>query len=165
MRKICAVLLLSVFLLCGGCALSKKPKVSVLPKCTGTVFIGESAFGIDVDFCAKPETITIHSADHAFDTVYTFEGKSITLQYDEIVTHLDLSALPDTNTASLVYKLMHLLINEKIQWEKNGSLYHFYGTLNGTAFSGECDKEGKIRSFEIPLYKLYFKAKNFTERD
>ena len=165
MRKICAVILLSVFLLCGGCALSKKPKVSVLPKCNGTVFIGENAFGLDVDFTAKPENITIKAKNNAFDTLYSLEGKKITLQYDDIITTLEIGALPDTNTACLIYKLMHAIEKEKVRWEKNGSLYHFYGSLNGTAFSGECDKEGKIRSFEIPLYKLYFKAKTFTATD
>ena len=119
----------------------------------------ETAFGVEIDFTATPEQLIIKAGENAFDTYYTFEKNTVTLRYDEIETTLDLSSLPDTNTAGLVYKLMHTLTDDKVHWEKNGNLYHFSGTLNGTAFSGECDKKGKIVSFEIPFYQLYFKTK------
>ena len=153
-------MLLSVFLFGGGCARSQKPKVSVLPKCRGTMIMHETAFGVEMDFTVKPELLIIKAGENAFDTRYTFHKDTVTLRYDDIETTLDLSALPDTNTAGLVYKLMHLLISEKVRWEKNGSLYRFSGKLNGTVFNGECDKKGHIVSFEIPLYQLYFKNKN-----
>ncbi|MBR2590185.1 MAG: hypothetical protein IKE65_04605 [Clostridia bacterium] len=158
MRKIIAVFLLSVFLFCGGCALSKKPKAFVMSAFQGTVSIGENSFTVQIDFENEPQKVIMKAKDNAFDTVYTFHEKEVTLQYDEITTALAIKDLPDTNTAAVIYHIMSDLKNNKVRCKKEGEAYLFYATLNGTSYSGECDENGNILSFEVPAYNFYFSA-------
>lgn len=157
-RKFTALFLLSVFVFCGGCTLAKKPKAFVLSACDGTVSIGENSFGVHMDFAHEPQKIIIKANDNAFDTVYTFRDKEVILSYDEIVTALKIDELPDTNTAAVIYHIMTDLKNNKVHCKKEGEQYTFFSTLNGTSYSGVCDENGNVLTFEVQAYDFYFKT-------
>lgn len=157
MRKIIAAMLCLVFLLPCGCA-AGEPDVSVLFKCRGNLTVDEAVFEVDVDFTDTPQTLIIKSRENAFDTVYTFQGDVVELQYDDIVTQLDFNHLPDTNLAVLFKQAADTLANTKPKWQKTGEKYAFSASFHATQFHGECRKDGKLLSLEIPQYGFYFKA-------
>ena len=160
MKRIFIGIILSAFLFCGGCALAKTPKVFVMPKGAGTVIVDENSFAVALDFTRTPQTITVKAKESAFDTFYTFKGKEVLLRHDSISATLEVAALPDTNTAGLIYKILMDMQKNKPHRKKENDTYLFYSTVNGVSYSGECDKQGNILSFEVPDYKFYFKAAN-----
>lgn len=162
MKRISALFLISAILFLGGCSLGKAPKFSVLPKCIGTVIFDENDFESEVDFTSGSKKVIIKNKENAFNTVYTFSGDKVKLKYDEIETTLEVSSLPDTNCAALIYKIVSELESGNVSWEKAGNIYHFSSKINEVSFSGECDENGKIISFEVPEYKFYFKSKKLV---
>ena len=158
MKRILVLILLSALLLCSGCTAANKPKGSLLPHCLGRVIIEENSFDAEMNFEGSKKIIILKAQTNAFDTVYTFQKDKVILQYDDIVTTLEQDALPDTNTAAILYKMMSALLADKVHWEKSGAQYHFSSKINNVHFSGECDNAGNILSLEAPDYQLYFKA-------
>ncbi|MBR0415112.1 MAG: hypothetical protein IJI67_08585 [Clostridia bacterium] len=158
LKKLMALCLLSVLLAAGGCSAAKQPKAFVLPQCMAGIVFGENQFDAVLDFAPKEKSIVLKAKENAFDTRYTFTKSGVTLQYDSIKTSLDLDALPDTNTAALIYRAITALESGKVSWEKQESSFIFYGKIGGVAFSGSCDSGGNLLSLEVPQYRFYLKT-------
>ena len=158
MKKIIVVCLLSVLFAAGGCSAAKKPKAFVLPQCMASIVFGENGFDAVLDFEKNEKTIVLKADENAFDTRYTFTKSAVTLQYDSIQTQLDFDALPDTNTAALIYRVIASLESGKVRWEKQENGFNYYGKIGGAAFSGSCDKGGNLLSLEVPQYRFYLKT-------
>ena len=158
LKKIISLLLLSVLLLAGGCARANAPKAFLLPKCPGSVVFDEKRFDVQLDFSGEEKAVILKTEKNAFDTCYYFRGETVKLQYDTISTELDLGALPDTNIAALLYKMIRAAQQGKVKWEKAESGYLFHAALGGVDFSGTCKADGTLISLEVPEYRFYFKA-------
>lgn len=157
MKKIIGLITVSAFLLLSACSLGNSPNFCVSEKGSGTVYCDEISFGIDIDFSHDNPVITIKNNENTFDTVYTFSERKVTMRYDDITSDLSYSQLPDKNIALLTYRIIKALNNEGAEWNKNGDMWYFSGKINEASYKGICDKNGKIISFEIPEYKIYFK--------
>lgn len=147
-----------MLLLLGGCSVSKTPDFIVCSKETGIAFIDEQQFVLDIDFTKQDPVIKVNNSLNSFDTIYTFGEKGVEIKYDNISSLLSYSRIPDKNIAYLTYRIVEALNSEnEANWEKNGELWYFSGKINEATFKGICEENGKITSFEIPEYKIYFK--------
>lgn|GEM_PF-3299165 len=158
LKKIIALCLLSVLFAAGGCSAAKKPKAFVLPQCMARIVFGDNQFDAVLDFAQKEKSIVLKAKENAFDTRYTFVKNAVRLQYDSIETTLELDALPDTNTAALIYRAITALESAKVSWEKQERCFNFYGKIGSAAFSGSCDSGGHLLSLEVPEYRFYLKT-------
>ena len=140
-----------------ACSPAKEPKVSFCPKSRGSLLIGEESFEAEIDFTAEKK-ILLKGKQNPFSTVYVFEGMQVKLRYDTLESTLEIDCLPDTNPALLMYRVCAALQEGTLSWEKSGERRLFHGKINQAACSGECDARGKILSFEVPEYQLYYKA-------
>ena len=150
-------ILISAFLFVGGCRLEEKPHL-ICPKCAGNLTADEIPYSLDVDFSGKEKLIIISGKENPYSSYYCFQGNTVRLCYDELETELDANALPDTNPALLTYRLFSALEGEAVKWEKQKDGFHFSLKIQDCYCAGDCDVNGKVLSFEVPEYKLYFKA-------
>lgn len=158
MKKIISIVIISAFLLLSACSSGKSPDFCVSTKGSGAVYCDEIEFGIDIDFSPDNPVITIRNKENTFDTVYTFYEQKVTMRYDDITSELYYSQIPDKNIALLTYRIVKALNTKgSAQWSKNGDMWYFSGKINEASYKGICEHNGKILSFEIPEYKIYFK--------
>ena len=151
------VLFLSAFLCAGACRLAGKPK-SICPKCAGSLTVDEITYGLDVDFGGKEKLVILSGKENPYSSYYYFSGNTVRLKYDTLETELEADALPDTNLALLTFRLLSALEGEEVKWEREKESYHFSSKINNCYCAGECDDAGKLLSFEVPEYQVYFKA-------
>ena len=152
--------MLSALLLAGGCARASKPKAFVLPRCHARIVCAEEQFDAVLNFAAKPQKVILKTQQNAFDTLYLFEKDSVILRYDNIQTQLNINALPDTNIATLLYKLINAVQAGEGKWERTQTGFSFCGKVNGTAFSAKCDGSCQLLECEVPEYQFYCKTVN-----
>ena len=158
LKLISLILALSALLCLCACTSRQKPKAALLPKSRGTVVFDEEQFGADMDFTGKEKLVIIGDDKNAFHTYYYFHDDSVRLKYDNLETELVISALPDTNLALLIYRIGNELLEGEVNWHKVEKKYVFDFKINNASCSGECNAQGKLLSFEVPEYRVYYKA-------
>ena len=162
MKRIIALLTVSVLLLLSGCSIAAKPNFSVYQKGIAEVIYDENEWEAEFDFFGEKQLVILKSEQTAFPTRYVFEKQTITLTYDDITTELDIGGVPDTNTALLIYRILHALGSENTKWKSEKGVFYFQTRIHDVFCSGMCEKSGKLISCEVPEYKFYLKVKNLV---